>query len=130
MTWQVSELFWRRLFLSGAIFNWSAAAVLAIWHRELGRLLGLAPAAEPAMYLHLFALAVAVFGWAYFMVSQDLNQVALVRLGAFTKLGVTAIVCAFWWAGTASWHLPALTAVDLSYAAFFFAFLRRAETSV
>lgn len=119
--------FWRKLFFAAALFNIGAAALLAFGHRDLVRLLGLGPAAEPPMYLNLLAFAIAMFGWGYYMISRDLTLLPLVRLGAWSKLGVVAIICGYWLTGTATWHLPLLSMGDVGFAAAFFTFLAQEQ---
>lgn len=118
-----TDTFWRKLFLVAAVFNVGAAALLAFGHRMLASRLGMGPAAEPALYLHVLTVAIAIFGWGYYMVSRDLTQTALVRLGAWAKLGVVAVICGYWLDGQATWHLPLLSMGDVVFAALFFTFL-------
>jgi hypothetical protein len=120
--------FWRRLFLTGALFNWGAAALLAFGYQDLVRTMGVTPAGETQLFVHVSALAIAFFGWAYYMVSRDLGQLALVRLGAWSKVAVVALIWGHWGAGLASWHLPVLASGDVAFAAFFFVFLRKSHS--
>ena len=118
-----SEAGFRRMFASGAWFNWIAVAVLGFGNPTLFRALGITPVAEPALFLHLFLAAVFVFGYAYHCVSRDLSQVVLVQLGMIGKLLVFAVIGAYWLAGVASWHLVVPACVDLVYAILFLDFL-------
>ncbi len=117
------DAFWRRLFFGAALFNLGAAALLAFGHQMLTRQFGMGPAAEPALYLHIVALAVALFGVGYLLVSRDLSQTAVVVIGAWSKLGVVALFWAYWLAGAATIHLPLLALADVAFAAAFFTFL-------
>lgn len=124
---QTNQAFWRKLFVVAALFNLGAAALLAFGHRMLVSQLGMTPAAEPALYLHIMTVAIAIFGWGYYLVSRDLSQTAVVRIGAWAKLAVVAVIGGYWAAGQCSWHLPLLASGDLLFAGAFFRFLAQRE---
>lgn len=127
MSTTANDPFWRKLFLSAALFNWIAATAFILAPPELYVRFGVRPAPESTLYLHLFAGAAALLGYGYLIVSRNLNERAIVRLGTIAKLAACVVMTAHWLAGSATWHFPAVISVDLVYAAFFVAFLRQSR---
>ena len=119
-----TERRFRAIFLSAALYNWGVAGIFSIWHQPLFAAVGIVPTAAQPLYFHLFLSAVALFGYMYYRVSRDLSQTLLVQLGAAGKSLVFAIVVAYGIAGTASWHLILLAAIDFLYVLLFISFLR------
>lgn len=124
-----SDAFWRRVFQSTAAFNVAVAVSLLVVPTQFFVDIGFRPVPIPTMYVHGFALAVALFGLAYYWVSRDLSERSLVQLGLLSKLAVFAIMLGHVWLGDASWHSMALGCVDLIYVVLFEAFLRRGSTA-
>ena len=120
-----SDAFWRRVFQSTAVFNVAIAASLLVVPSHFFVDIGFRPVPVPSVYVHGFALAVALFGLAYYWVSRDLSERSLVQLGLLSKLAVFAIMLGHVWLGDASWHSMALGCIDLVYVVLFDVFLRR-----
>lgn len=121
---------YQRLFISAALFNWAVAAIFFLAYKPFFNLIGLTPVPAHPIYLHLFACLVAVFGIAYFWISQDVAENRnLVTLGIIGKLSVFAMPLAYFLAGSISWQLPALASADLIYAMLFANALRQLPCS-
>jgi hypothetical protein len=118
-----NEQGWRRMFFSAALYNWIVAGVFAVAAGPIVAALGIAPKPEPAMWFYLFLTAVGLFGGVYFIVSRDLSQRALVKLGAIGKALVFGIILANWLTGVATWHVLGLGTVDAVYTFLFVQFL-------
>ncbi len=118
---------WKKVFLSGALFNWIFAAAVTAAPRLTFDLLDLGPLPANPMWLALFVWLVIVFGYGYFLVSRDPTAHRdLVLLGALGKIGVFIAVAGYWFAGLASTIFLIVVGGDLIYSLLFFRFLRTA----
>lgn len=113
----------RLLFKTAAVFNWLAVLLFVPW-LGMPALLGLPPAGT-GVYDQIALLAIAGFGWGYWMAGDDpAAHRGIIGLGGALKVGVVLIVFAHAFAGTAPWNLAALVVCDLVCAALFFRYLR------
>lgn len=114
----------RRLFLIAAGFNLLAGMAL-LFYRAWFDWLGVWPNPDNSLFVVLFAGAVLILGYAYYLAAIDFEaNRPLVKIGAIAKLLVFAVAWAYFFAGMASWHLPAITVADLVFALLFIAALR------
>jgi hypothetical protein len=113
----------RLLFTSAALFNWGA--VLLTWPLTgLPQALGLM-AADNSFFDHIALLAVASFGYGYWLVAGDpARHRSIVVLGLWLKLGVVALGIGHYLAGSLNAATHALVCGDLVYAALFYLHLR------
>jgi hypothetical protein len=110
----------QKLFFSAAIFNWLVALVFLFFYQSAFKLLGITPIPSNPIYLHLFAILVAMFGWAYYKAGVDfIANRNLIELGAIAKVAVFALPFGYFLMGLISWQLPLLASVDLLYALLF-----------
>jgi hypothetical protein len=111
----------KTLFYSAALFNWAAVLILAL----LAQQLGLQPP-QQTLFGQLVLLAIFAFGYGYWIVGRkpETNR-GLVVLGAFSKLGVVAIVMWNWLSGLATPQMAALVSGDVVYALLFVLFLKQ-----
>jgi hypothetical protein len=116
---------WKKVFLSGAIFNWSVAALFTAAPGFAFDILQLGePPANP-IWLALFVWLVAVFGYGYFLISKDPQQHRdIVTLGILGKMGVVVIVGGYWFADFTSTIFMVVVGGDLVYSLLFFRFLK------
>lgn len=118
---------WKKVFLSGAAFNWIVAAFFTVSPGYAFELLQLGDIPANPMWLALFIWLVAVFGLGYFLVGRDptpRRDIAL--LGLVGKLGVVVIVVGYWLSGHTSTIFTILVGGDLAYSILFLWFLRTA----
>jgi hypothetical protein len=109
-----------KLFFSAAIFNWLVALVFLFAYQPAFKLLGITPIPDNPIYLHLFAILVAMFGWAYYQAGTDfIANRNLIELGAIAKIAVFLLPFGYFLVGLISWQLPLLASVDLLYALLF-----------
>ena len=117
----------RSLFYSAAVFNWAAVLLLTPW-LGLPTLLGL-EAAGNSIYDHIALLAIAGFGYGYWMAGRAPTQHrGLILLGALMKLGVVAIIFGHVLLGDSPINMAALVSGDLVYAVLFLVYLKRSST--
>lgn len=110
----------RKLFFSAAMFNWLVALVLLFGYQPAFELIGLTPIPDHPIFLHLFAVLVAIFGFAYYKAGKDFETNRnLIELGSIAKLIVFAMALGYFLSGTISWQLPLLASVDLIYSLLF-----------
>ncbi|MBU2964653.1 hypothetical protein Q4508_17765 [Amphritea sp. 2_MG-2023] len=120
----------RSFFFTAALFNWTVAIIFLFAYQPVFNLIGLSPVPQNPIYLHLFACLVALFGLGYYWVSLDFDKNRnIVYLGIVGKLAVFALPVGYYFAGSISWQLPALTCVDLVFAMLFLNTLRQSSSS-
>ena len=113
----------RSLFYSAAIFNWAAVLLLTPW-LGLPRLLGL-EAAGNGIYDHIALLAIAGFGFGYWMAGRAPSRHrGLILLGALLKLGVVTIIFGHTLLGNSPINMAVLVSGDVVYAVLFFIYLK------
>lgn len=109
-----------KLFFSAAMFNWFVALVFLFSYQSAFKLLGITPIPDNPIYLHLFAILVAMFGWAYYQAGKDFTANRnLIELGTIAKIVVFLLPFGYFLVGLISWQLPLLASVDLLYALLF-----------
>ena len=119
--------FYREMFLIGAFWNWGAGALLLFFQKPLFALYGMPHPAFP-IFLQMVCVSVIAFGLGYYWVYRDLNSNrGIVQLGAALKIAVFLFFLYYYWAGTLHVSFLATGAVDLVFAFFFIAFLRRPQ---
>ena len=111
------------LFRFAAIFNFVVGGALLLAYRWVAPMLGIQ--GGPTVWLHLTALVVLVFGYAYWCVSRDpVRYRPYVSLGAIGKLCFVVAIYGHWLAGGASEAMALLVSADLVFAVLFAAYLR------
>lgn len=118
---------WKKVFLSGAFFNWIFAAFITVAPGFAFDILDLGALPENPIWLALFVWLVVVFGYGYYRVSK--NPVAhrdIAILGTMGKLGVFAIIAGCWFIGLASTIFLIVVGGDLVYSLLFIWFLQTA----
>jgi hypothetical protein len=115
--------YYKRLFLVGAIWNWSAAAVFAFGYKILFPLFGMALPLYPVFFLMFLGLAF-VLGIGYFWVSNDIHKNHdIVRMGIIGKFFVFAALMWAWISGQIPLILTGAGVVDLVFAVLYAEFL-------
>ena len=117
------EDYYKKLFLTGAIWNFAATLSFALGYKLMFHITGMAMPRYPSILMSFLALAF-VFGIGYYWVYKDLhNNHAIVKLGIIGKILV------FWFffkagrSGEISWLLAGSGFVDLIYAILYTEFL-------
>ena len=114
----------RALFTVAAIFNGVVGAAMLLAYDALAPWLGLPP--QPTVWVHLIALVVLVFGYAYWRVAMDPRRFReYVVLGIVAKLAFVVAIYGHFLAGDVSAMLAALVTADLVFAGLFGAHLKR-----
>lgn len=113
----------RALFTVAAIFNVVVGVAMLLTYDGLAPWLGLPP--QPTVWVHLVALVVLVFGYAYWRVARDPRRYReYIFLGMVAKLGFVAVIYGHFLAGDATATLAALVTADLVFAGLFGAQLK------
>lgn len=121
----------QKLFFSAAIFNWLVALVFLFFYQSVFKLLGFTPIPDNPIYLHLFAILVAMFGWAYYKASTDfIANRNLIELGAIAKIAIFLLCLGYFFMGLTSWQLPLLASGDLLYALLFIRALKAQKLTI
>lgn len=114
----------RALFGVAAIFNVVVGVAMLLAYDALAPWLGLPP--QPTVWVHLVALIVLVFGYAYWRVARDPRRFReYIVLGMVAKLGFVTVIYGHFLAGDATAMLAALVTADLVFAGLFAAHLKR-----
>jgi len=114
----------RPLFTVAAIFNVVVGLGLLFSYGMLAPWLGLPP--QPTVWIHIVALIVLVFGYAYWRIATDPARFReYVALGILGKLAFAGAIYAHFIAGSATAALALLVSADVIFAALFWAFLVR-----
>ena len=115
----------RTLFTVAAIFNALVGLGLLLAYDTLAPWLGLPP--EPTVWIHIIALIVLVFGYAYGRIATDPARFReYIVLGILGKLAFVVAIYGHWLAGDAKAALAALVTADLVFAGLFGVYLKRA----
>jgi hypothetical protein len=110
----------RKLFFTGAIFNWLVGLALLFDAPLLFRLFHVSPAPTEPLFVQLFAWLVIIFGVGYFWISRDPpGHVPIIELGILGKISVFLVCLAGAVSGMVSWQIMMLASVDLAYAGLF-----------
>lgn len=103
------------MFTSAALFNWVVGLILIFAYNPFFILLDM-PSVDNALFLHLFALLVLMFGLGYYWISLDpLHERSLILLGCIAKGLVFITFVAYFYIGMVSWQLLTLVTGDLIY---------------
>ena len=114
----------RPLFTVAAIFNAIVGLGLLISYGMLAPWLGLPP--RPTVWIHIVALIVLVFGYAYLRIAMDpVRFREYVIMGILGKLAFVVAIYAHYVAGSATAALALLVSADVIFAALFWTFLVR-----
>jgi hypothetical protein len=113
------------LFYAAAIFNWVACLVF-IEPLGLAKILNLSHAVSSDPFGQIALLAIAAFGFGYWMVVANPTAYrGVVIVGLIGKIGVAMIAFAhFFFIGDVNFNLASLTIGDLVFAAFFYKYLK------
>jgi len=113
------------LFYSAAIFNW-AACLLFIEPLGLAETFNLSHAVSNDPFGQIALLAIAIFGFGYWMVPRDPAAYrGIVILGLIGKIGVVAIAFGhYFFVGDVNLNLASLTIGDVIFAVLFFRYLQ------
>jgi hypothetical protein len=122
---QINTVYWRRFFYFAGIYNILGALNIYLTPKDLQESFHMQPIVQLNIFTEGFIILVAVFGIGFILVARDLTQRKIVMLGALEKVSFSLVVVANWFVGSVSWHMLAAGMVDLSFAAFFIAFLRK-----
>ena len=114
----------RLLFTVAAIFNAVVGLAMLLAYDLMVPLLGLPP--RPSVWIHIVALIVLVFGYAYWRIANDpLRFREYVVLGIVGKLAFVVAIYGHFLAGDATKALAVLVTADLVFAGLFAAYLAR-----
>ena len=114
----------RPLFTVAAIFNAVVGLAMLLAYDSLVPWLGLPP--RPTVWIHIIALIVLVFGYAYLRIAQDPARFReYVVLGIVGKLAFVVAIYGHFVAGDATVALAALVTGDLIFAGLFAAYLAK-----
>ena len=119
------ESYYKKLFLIGAIWNFTAGLQFFFLHRQIFSILGIPPV-QDALYIEFFAMSVLLFGLGYYWVSKDLTQNHdIVKLGIIGKILVFATTIFHYIFHDCTHIVLVLGGVgDLIFAVFFIKFLK------
>jgi hypothetical protein len=113
----------RPLFDIAALFNVSVGVPMLVAYPLVARLLQFE--GPPTMWFHIAAVAVVIFGYAYWCVARDpVRFRPYVMLGIIGKLAFVVVIYGHWIAGDASGRSAMLVTVDFVFALLFIAYLR------
>jgi len=114
----------RPLFTVAAIFNVLVSLGILLGYGVVAPWLGAPP--QPTVWIHIIALVVLVFGYAYWRVATDPARFReYVVLGIAGKLSFVVAIYAHFLSGSATAALAALVSADLLFAVLFWAYLKR-----
>jgi len=115
----------RPLFTVAACFNALVGLGMLLAYDALASRLGLP--SRPTVLVHIVALFVLVFGYAYWRIAMDpVRFREYIVLGVVGKLALVAAIYGHFLAGDATAALAALVTFDLAFAGLFVAYLRLA----
>jgi hypothetical protein len=115
----------RILFYAAAVFNW-VACLIFIEPLGLAATLNLSHAVGSDPFGQIALLAIAIFGFGYWMVvGNPAAYRGVVILGLTGKIGVVAIAFGhYFFVGDVNFNLAGLTLGDVIFAVFFFRYLK------
>ena len=114
----------RALFTIAAIFNAVVGVSMLLAYDPLAPWLGFPP--RPTVWIHIVALIVLVFGYAYWRIARDpVRFREYVVLGIVGKLAFVVAIYGHFLAGDATAALATLVTADLIFAGLFAAYLAR-----
>jgi hypothetical protein len=116
----------RAMFVSAALFNWTAAIVFVFASDWVLALLSLESSPTALLFLHLFFTVVFLFGIAYYRAATDLEgQAEVIKLGGAAKLALFVVATLDVALGVVSWPILVPLSGDLVYGLLFFKALSR-----
>ena len=122
--------YYKKMFLSGAVFNWCAALLFFFAFEDMYLFMG-GDAVPKAplfnLFLQLISLLVFLFGGVYYAISRDPDSLASRQLaitGAVGKLLFFSLFTFYALSGDIPLALVALVTVDFVYAILFFEYIR------
>lgn len=114
----------RTLFTIAAIFNAVVGLAMLLSYDLMVPWLGFPP--RPTVWIHIIALIVLVFGYAYWRIANDPARFReYVVLGIAGKLAFVVVIYGHFIAGDATAALAMLVTADLIFAGLFAAYLAR-----
>ncbi len=114
----------RTLFTVAAIFNATVGLGMLLAYEPLAPWLGFPP--RPTVWIHIVALVVLLFGYAYWRIATDPARFReYIVLGVAGKLSFVVAIYGHFLAGDATIMLAVLVTCDLVFAALFAAYLKR-----
>ena len=118
----------RTLFRAAALFNGLVAVGFFFAAPLVGRLLKLSPAPQPALFVMIIALCIAIFGWGYWIIAGDAVRFRpFILQAAVGKLSVVVTLAFSIGLGMASVGYAGLAAADLIFSLLFLAYLRQSK---
>jgi hypothetical protein len=110
------------LFVVAAIFNALVGLGMLLAYEPLAPWLGFPP--RPTVWIHIIALVVLVFGYAYWRIAADpVRFREYIMLGVVGKLVFVAAIYGHFLAGDATAALAVLVTADLVFAGLFGTYL-------
>ncbi len=117
------EDYYKKLFLTGAIWNLATTLSFALGYKLMFHITGMAMPRYPSILMLFLALAF-VFGIGYYWVYKDLhNNHDIVKLGIIAKIMVFWLFFKAGRSGEMSWLIAGAGVVDLIYAILYTEFL-------
>ena len=114
----------RSLFTVAAIFNVVVSLGILLEYDLVAPWLGFPQ--PPAVWIHIIALVVLVFGYAYWRIAWDPARFReYVMLGILGKLGFVVAIYGHFVLGSATTALAILVSADLLFALLFAAYLKQ-----
>ncbi len=110
------------LFTVAATFNVLVGIGMLLAYHQLAPWLGFPP--EPTVWIHIVALVVLIYGYAYWRIAMDpVRFREYVVLGIAGKLAFAAVIYWHYLSGDATAALAVLVSTDVLFAALFAAYL-------
>ena len=123
------QRYYRTMFYSGALFNWSVAILWLVAFQEMYTLMGGETIPQDPifnLFLQLISILIFLFGGVYYSIGRSPDSVAsrsLATIGMIGKLIFVILFFSYAIAGSIPWALAALVSVDLLYAVLFFEYV-------
>jgi len=120
---------YKDLFFLGAIWNVVLGLGSLTFFRLSMRMLfgksGMTNKLTATLPLRFFYIAIAIFGWGYYMVSKDLKQNrGIIKMGVVAKLIIFICFVYYWIQKKLTFFPVMLASVDVAFSALFTYFLR------
>jgi hypothetical protein len=118
------KVYYKWLFLIGAIWNWGAGVLFFFWSAPILTLLNMQPLNYPGI-MQLAMVLVFAFGIGYYWVSKDIyKNHDIVRLGIIAKTLVCLVLVYHYLIGNFHLLLALCGIVDLIFVRLFIGFLK------
>lgn len=118
------KVYYKWLFIIGALWNWGAGVLLFFWSAPILTLLNMQPLNYPGV-MQLAMVLVFAFGIGYYWVSKDIHKNHdIVRLGIIAKTLACIVLVYHYLIGNFHLMLALCGIVDLIFVRLFFGFLK------